>query len=50
MNFLVSEIRRRGLYAPRGESGTVRERIYGQGQSRLRDDHPGSRYNYDVYK
>lgn len=49
VELLVPELRRRGLYAPRGESGTMRERIYGHGQSRLRDDHPGSRYKYDVY-
>lgn len=49
VELLVPELRRRGLYAPRGESGTMRERIYGLGQSRLRDDHPGSRYKYDLY-
>lgn len=50
VDLLVPELRRRGLYAPRGESGTMRERIYGQGQSGLRDDHPGSRYKYHVYR
>lgn len=50
VELLVPELRRRGLYAPRGESGTMRERIYGPGQSALRADHPGSRYKYDVYR
>lgn len=49
VELLVPELRRRGLYAPKGESGTMRERVYGPGQSALRDDHPGSRYKYDVY-
>lgn len=31
VHLLVPELRERGRYAPRGESGTMRERIYGQG-------------------
>ncbi|KAJ0114683.1 Dimethyl-sulfide monooxygenase [Diaporthe amygdali] len=50
VELLVPELRRRGRYAPQGESGTMRERIYGPGQSALRSDHPGSRYKYDVYR
>jgi FMN-dependent oxidoreductase (nitrilotriacetate monooxygenase family) len=50
VELLVPELRRRGRYAPKGESGTMRERIYGKGQSRLRDDHPGSRFKYGVYE
>ncbi|KAF7556423.1 hypothetical protein G7Z17_g1384 [Cylindrodendrum hubeiense] len=49
VDLLVPELRRRGVYATRGESGTIRERIYGPGQSRLRDDHIGSRSKYDTY-
>ncbi|KAF8859965.1 putative dibenzothiophene desulfurization enzyme A [Acephala macrosclerotiorum] len=49
VHLLVPELRKRGRYAPKGESGTMRERIYGQGQSKLRDDHTGSKYKYDVY-
>lgn len=49
VDLLVPELRKRGRYAPKGESGTMRERIYGQGQSKLRDDHIGSKYKYDVY-
>ncbi len=48
VELLVPELRRRGIYAPKGETGTMRERVYGAGQSRLRDDHPGSKYKYDV--
>ena len=49
VELLVPELRRRGLYAPKGESGTMRERVYGTGASRLPDDHYGSRFKYDVY-
>ncbi|PVH80444.1 putative dibenzothiophene desulfurization enzyme A [Cadophora sp. DSE1049] len=47
---LVPELRKRGIYTPRGEPGTFRERIYGTGQKRLRDDHTGSKYKYEVYQ
>ncbi|KAH8647917.1 putative dibenzothiophene desulfurization enzyme A [Xylariales sp. PMI_506] len=50
VELLVPELRRRGRYAPEGESGTMRERIYGAGKSRLPDDHIGSQYKYDVYR
>lgn len=50
VHLLVPELRKRGRYAPRGESGTMRERIYGQGQSKLRDDHVGSSYKYETYE
>jgi len=29
---------------------TAREKVYGAGQSKLRDDHTGSKYKYDVYE
>ena len=51
-DLLVPELRRRGLYPdpqPEGERLTAREKIYGRGQSGLRDDHIGSKYKYDVY-
>lgn len=45
---LVPELRKRGLYdALPGR--TLREKIYGEGQRSLRDDHAGSQYKYDVY-
>lgn len=49
VRLLVPELRKRGLYAPEGESGTMRERVYGKGQSKLRDDHIGSTYKYANY-
>lgn len=49
VHLLVPELRKRGRYAPVGESGTMRERIYGEGQSKLRDDHIGSSYKYAAY-
>ncbi|KAL4887620.1 luciferase-like domain-containing protein [Aspergillus karnatakaensis] len=50
VDLLVPVIRERGLYAPKGESGTMRERVYGGGKSRLPEDHVGSSYKYDVYR
>ncbi|KAJ5939940.1 hypothetical protein N7516_000108 [Penicillium verrucosum] len=49
VELLVPELRRRGMYAPQGESGTMRERVYGPGQKRLREDHVGRKYGYEVY-
>jgi hypothetical protein len=49
VDLLVPELRRRGRYAPLGESGTMRERVFGPGNSKLRSDHPGSQYRFDVY-
>lgn len=46
VHLIVPELRKRGRYAPKGESGTMRERVYGKGQNRLRDDHTGSKYKY----
>jgi len=48
---LIPELRKRGLYPnPEHLDGlTAREKIYGKGQSGLRDDHPGSKYKYEVY-
>lgn len=53
VELLVPELRRRGLYAQPGKRKdglTAREKIYGEGQSKLRRDHTGSGYKYDVYK
>jgi FMN-dependent oxidoreductase (nitrilotriacetate monooxygenase family) len=51
VDLLIPELRRRGLYPEKVEDGlTAREKVYGKGQSQLRDDHTGSRYKYDVYK
>jgi alkanesulfonate monooxygenase SsuD/methylene tetrahydromethanopterin reductase-like flavin-dependent oxidoreductase (luciferase family) len=53
VELLVPELKRRGLYAQVGERKdglTAREKVYGEGQAKLRGDHTGSRYKYDVYK
>lgn len=49
VELLVPELRRRGVYAPKSEGGTMRERVHGAGQSRVRDDHPAAQYRYEVY-
>lgn len=50
VELLVPELRRRGIYSEaEGEGLTAREKIYGKGQSGLRQDHTGSGYKYDVY-
>ena len=50
VNLLIPELRKRSRYPTKVQSGTMRERIYGEGQSRLRDDHEGSKYKYEVYR
>lgn len=50
VDLLVPELRRRGRYAPKREPNetlTLRERVYGKGQSKLRDDHIGHNYRYE---
>jgi len=51
---LAPELRRRGLLddpiKPDAPVLTYRERIYGPGQRRLRHDHVGAWYRYDVYE
>jgi FMN-dependent oxidoreductase (nitrilotriacetate monooxygenase family) len=51
VDLLIPELRKRGLYPEAPEEGlTAREKVYGKGQSKLRDDHVGSGYRYDVYE
>ncbi|KAK5130039.1 hypothetical protein LTR08_002513 [Meristemomyces frigidus] len=51
IELLIPELRRRGLYPEKLEEGlTAREKVYGKGQSKLRDDHFGSSFKYDVYR
>lgn len=51
VDLLVPELRRRGIYPQEAQNGlTAREKVYGPGQARLRSDHTGSRYKYDVYE
>lgn len=49
VDLLIPELRKRGVYPAREESGTLRERVHGLGQSRLRDDHPGFVWRYSNY-
>lgn len=51
VELLIPELRKRGRYPPKrngdGAGLTARERIQGQGQAALRDDHFGSSFKYD---
>ena len=44
VELVVPELRRRGLLADGYAGSTLREELYGPGQVRFRDDHPGARY------
>jgi len=46
VDLVVPELQSRGLYRTAYPQGTFREKLYGPGQSRLRDDHPGSKYRF----
>lgn len=53
VELLIPELRRRGIYPEKREDDepmTAREKVYGKGQSKLRSDHFGSTFKYDVYK
>ena len=51
VDLLIPELRRRGLYPGTPAEGlTAREKVYGRGQSKLRADHEGSKYRYDLYE
>ncbi|KAL4950909.1 luciferase-like domain-containing protein [Aspergillus filifer] len=49
VDLLVSVLGERCIFAPKGESGTMRERIHGPGKSRLPIEYVGSRYKYENY-
>jgi alkanesulfonate monooxygenase SsuD/methylene tetrahydromethanopterin reductase-like flavin-dependent oxidoreductase (luciferase family) len=54
VELLVPELRRRGIYPEQRADDapvfTARERAPGEGQARVRDDHVGATYRFDVYK
>jgi len=51
IDLLIPELQRRGVYPKSFKDGlTAREKVYGTGQSKLREDHTGSTYKYGVYK
>jgi len=50
VDLLVPELRTRGRYPPKSKPKktlTLREKVYGEGQSKLREDHIGYTYRYD---
>jgi hypothetical protein len=51
VDLLIPELRRWGIYPEEAKDGlTARQKALGAGQIRLRDDHTGSKYKYDVYR
>lgn len=44
IEYVVPELQRRGLYRTRYEESTLRERLFGAGNTRLFPEHPGARY------
>jgi FMN-dependent oxidoreductase (nitrilotriacetate monooxygenase family) len=44
VQYVVPELQRRGLYRTRYEESTLRERLFGAGNSRLFPEHRGARY------
>lgn len=46
VDLVVPELQRRGLYKTKYEPGTLREKLYGQGQRHLPADHPGAGYRH----
>jgi alkanesulfonate monooxygenase SsuD/methylene tetrahydromethanopterin reductase-like flavin-dependent oxidoreductase (luciferase family) len=44
VEYVVPELQRRGLYREQYEESTFRERLFGEGHTRLFDEHPGARY------
>ena len=45
VDLVVPELRRRGLLPEQHAGRTLREELYGPGQVRLREDHPGARFS-----
>ncbi|MDQ6808041.1 MAG: LLM class flavin-dependent oxidoreductase [Verrucomicrobiota bacterium] len=46
VDLVVPELQRRGLYKTDYEQGTLREKLYGGGRTRLPDDHPAANYRF----
>jgi len=42
VDLVVPELQRRGVYKTEYQEGTLREKLYGAGRSRLKSDHPAS--------
>lgn len=51
IGLLVAELRWLRIYPSKKANGlTAHEKVYRRGQARLRSDHTGDQYNYDVYQ
>ena len=46
IDLVVPELQRREIYKTHYTPGTLREKLYGPGQARLRADHPGAAYRH----
>ncbi len=46
VDLAVPELQRRGVYKTSYEAGTLREKLYGKGQSHLQANHPGADYRF----
>ncbi len=46
VELVVPELQRRGVYKREYREGTLREKLYGPGRSRLPETHPAARYRY----
>jgi alkanesulfonate monooxygenase len=46
VDLVVPELQHRGVYKKDYRDGTLREKLYGRGVTRLSDDHPGARFRY----
>lgn len=44
VDLVVPELQKRGLFKTEYEEGTYREKLFGKGQARLKDEHPGAAY------
>jgi long-chain alkane monooxygenase len=44
IELVVPELQKRGLYRTKYEEGTLRERLFGQGNARVFPEHPAARY------
>jgi alkanesulfonate monooxygenase SsuD/methylene tetrahydromethanopterin reductase-like flavin-dependent oxidoreductase (luciferase family) len=44
IELVVPELQKRGLYRTKYEDGTLRERLFGQGNARVFPEHPAARY------
>jgi FMN-dependent oxidoreductase (nitrilotriacetate monooxygenase family) len=46
VELVVPELQRRGVYKQNYSAGTLREKLYGRGHSRLPNDHPAAAYRH----